>query len=89
MTVLKDRIGREVKVGDILASSGTGSGVDITVVIKLNAKTVRVMPGHDLVHTDYAVIINEQMESTPNGIKLKEKLLDQYKDRFDYTPPKR
>lgn len=89
MSVLKDRIGREVKVGDFLASSGTGSGVDITVVIKLNAKTVRVMPGHDLVFTDYALIVNEQLDSTPQGERLKAKILDMYQDRFDYTPPKR
>lgn len=86
--MLKDKIGREVKVGDILAWSSTYSGISVNVVIKILPKTVRVDSG-DLVYTNSSMIVNEQLTTTPAGENLRYELTEKNKDRFDYTPPKR
>lgn len=86
--MLKDMIGREVKVGDVLAWSGTYSGVSINMVTKILPKTVRVCSG-DLVYPKCSVIINEQLETTNIGDTLLTTLADRCKDRLDHTPPKR
>jgi hypothetical protein len=86
---LKDRIGREVVVGDYITWSGSGSGVDIDIVTQILPKTVRIGYGSKTIDPRWTLVCNEQLETTSAGVKTKAKLYDQYKDKFNYTKPKR
>ncbi|MNC05414.1 hypothetical protein D3C76_429840 [compost metagenome] len=86
---LKDRIGREVAVGDFVAWSGPGTGVDIDIVIQILPKTIRIGRYSKVIDPRFALIVNEQLETSSSGVKTKSTLYEQYKDKFNYTRPKR
>lgn len=86
--VHKDRLGREIRVRDVVAYGDGNKTLGVGPVIKINTATVRVGGGGDN-YPNQVMIINEHLQSTHEGQTLFDKLIGDYEERFDNTPPEK